>query len=147
MKNNRMTMKEARNNSRMTLSAACEAMQISKEKLLSWESGRTIPAADEAFRMAAVYGLRLNDIDFSRADRKRITFDTNKLRARILGEYGTLKTFAAVVGMDPSQLSRRLAGKTDFTIDETGRISRILRLTENEIRTFFFTTVDRISGN
>lgn len=147
MENNRMTMKEARYNSRMTVSAACAAMQISKEKLLSWESGRTLPAADEALRMAAVYGLKLNDIDFSRTDRRRMTFDTSELRGRILGEYGTLSRFAAAAGMDPRKLSRRLTGKAQFTIDETGTIRKILHLNDDEVRAMFFSPVDGISGN
>ncbi len=147
MKNNRMTMKEARDNSRMTVSAACAAMQISKEKLLSWESGRTLPAADEALRMAAAYGLKLNDIDFSRTDRKCMTFDTSELRGRILGEYGTLSRFAAAACMDPRKLSRRLTGKAEFTIYEIRTIRKIMNLNDDETRTMFFSLVEGSSEN
>ena len=66
MENNRMTMKAARECSGMTVSTACEAMQIKRNKLLSWESGKTLPGVEAAVRMAAVYKMKLNDIDFSR---------------------------------------------------------------------------------
>ena len=138
MNTNRMTMKEARENSGMTLSAACAAMQISRSKLLSWESGKSLPAADEAIRMAMAYGFNLNDIDFSRTDSKRITFDTSALKTRIMSQ-GTITAFAADIGMSPRALGRRLAGKTEFTYDEIMKIKTVLNLDNAHINQYFFT--------
>lgn len=138
MNTNRMTMKEARNNTGMTVSTACAAMQISREKLLSWESGRSLPAADEAIRMAAVYGLKLNDIDFSRTDSKQKTFDTSALRARILEQYGTIKTAAKAFRMVPASLAGKLDNQQDFFRDEIVNIRIAMQLNDNEVRNYFF---------
>ncbi len=138
MKTNRMTMKEARENTRMTLSAACAAMQISRAKLLSWESGRSLPAADEAIRMAAVYGMKLNDIDFSRTDSKRKTFDTSALRARILEQYGTIETAAKAFRMAPASLAGKLDNQQEFFRDEIVNIRIAMQLNDKEVSNYFF---------
>ena len=113
MNTNRMTMKEARNNTGMAVSTACAAMQISREKLLSWESGRSLPAVDEAIRMAAVYGLKLNDIDFSRT-KMEITL-ANKFLKMTEKEQTTLLAIMEMVSGNQArrEFAERWTGKME----------------------------------
>lgn len=59
-----ITMKAARVNANLTQTEAANALQISKNTLGNYESGKTIPGIDVAKRMAELYGLTVNDIIF-----------------------------------------------------------------------------------
>lgn len=59
-----ITMKAARVNARLTQIEAAKALGIHKNTLVSYENGKTIPRADMARKMAALYGLAVSDIIF-----------------------------------------------------------------------------------
>ena len=59
-----ITMKAARVNANLTQTEAANALQISKNTLGNYESGKTIPGIDVAKRMAELYGLTVDDINF-----------------------------------------------------------------------------------
>ena len=57
-------MRAARVNAKLTQIEAAKALYISKNTLCNYESGKTIPGIDVAKRMAALYGLTVDDIKF-----------------------------------------------------------------------------------
>ena len=59
-----ITMKAARVNANLTQVEAAKALNISKNTLVNYETGTTVPKIDIAKRMAALYGLTVNDIKF-----------------------------------------------------------------------------------
>lgn len=59
-----ITMKAARVNAGLTQTQAAKALEISKNTLVNYETGKTIPRADVARKMAALYGLAVSDIIF-----------------------------------------------------------------------------------
>ena len=59
-----ITMKAARVNAQLTQAAAANALNISKSTLLGYEAGRVIPKVDMAKKMAALYGLSVDEIIF-----------------------------------------------------------------------------------
>ncbi len=59
-----ITMKAARVNANLTQREAANALKISKNTLLNYELGRSIPKVDMARKMAALYGLAVSDIIF-----------------------------------------------------------------------------------
>lgn len=59
-----VTMKAARVNANLTQTEAANALQISKNTLCNYEAGKTVPNIEVAKRMAALYGLTVNDIKF-----------------------------------------------------------------------------------
>lgn len=71
----------------------------------------------------------------------KIYFDTNELRTRIIKQYGTIKDFAAIIGMNPRVLAGRLAGRTEFNVEEMGMICKAMNLNAKECDMYFFTTV------
>ena len=69
----------------------------------------------------------------------KIKFDTNELRTRIIKQYGSIKNFAAVIGMNPRTLSGRLDGRTEFYCKEMERICKAMNLSAAECNLCFFT--------
>ncbi len=59
-----ITMKAARVNANLTQKEAAKALNISKNTLVNYERGRSIPKVDMARKMAALYGLAVSDIIF-----------------------------------------------------------------------------------
>ena len=59
-----ITMKAARVNANLTQKEAAKALNISKNTLLNYERGRSVPKVDMARKMAALYGLAVSDIIF-----------------------------------------------------------------------------------
>ena len=59
-----ITMKAARVNANLTQTEAAQALQISKNTLVNYETGKSVPKIDVAKRMAVLYGLTVNDIKF-----------------------------------------------------------------------------------
>ena len=63
-----ISMKAARVNANLTQLEAANALEISKNTLAAYESGRVIPKIDLAQKMASLYGLTVNDIIFLPSD-------------------------------------------------------------------------------
>jgi len=59
-----ITMKAARVNANLTQTEAANALNISKNTLVNYETGKSVPKIDVAKRMANLYGLTVNDIKF-----------------------------------------------------------------------------------
>ena len=62
----------------------------------------------------------------------------NMLRGLIIGAGYTLQEFAKAMGINNTSLSYKINNKRDFTLKEVQKISRILRLTDDQIYTIFF---------
>ena len=67
-----------------------------------------------------------------------MAFDFNKLRGRIKECFGTEKSFAAAMGMSPSNLSARLNGRIHFSGEEIKQASVLLKILDEEIGAYFF---------
>lgn len=59
-----ISMKAARVNAELTQAEAAKALNINKNTLVGYETGKTIPKVDVAKRMAKLYGLTVEDIIF-----------------------------------------------------------------------------------
>ncbi len=62
------------------------------------------------------------------------------LKYRIHDQYGTVKAFAEIVGINPRTLAGRLNGRTEFNGYEIGKIADALKLSRYELNRYFFTT-------
>ncbi|MBQ9416748.1 MAG: helix-turn-helix transcriptional regulator [Clostridia bacterium] len=62
----------------------------------------------------------------------------NMLRGLIIAAGYTLQEFAQAMGINNTSLSHKINSKRDFTLKEVQKISRILRLTDDQIYTIFF---------
>ncbi len=62
----------------------------------------------------------------------------NMLRGLIIGAGYTLQEFSKELGINNTSLSYKINNKRDFTLKEVQKISRILRLTDDQIYTIFF---------
>lgn len=59
-----ISMRAARVNAGMTQAEAAKALEINKNTLIGYETGKTVPKVDVAKRMAKLYGLTIEDIIF-----------------------------------------------------------------------------------
>lgn len=59
-----ITLKAARVNANLTLDEVCKALHISKQTLISYESGKTIPKMDIGIEMARLYNMPIDNIIF-----------------------------------------------------------------------------------
>lgn len=57
-----MSLAAARVNAKLTQSQVCEALNMSKTTLSSYEAYRTSPDMERAEQLAALYGCELSDI-------------------------------------------------------------------------------------
>lgn len=64
--------------------------------------------------------------------------DYSELRRRIRGTYPRLADFAKDMGMTPSTLSLKLAGKSEWTRVEIEKVRTLLKLTIEELLRYFF---------
>lgn len=64
--------------------------------------------------------------------------DYSELRQKIRGIYPRLADFAEDMGMTPSTLSLKLAGKSEWTRMEIEKVRLLLKLTVDEILLYFF---------
>lgn len=64
--------------------------------------------------------------------------DYSELRQRIRGAYPRLSDFAEALGMTPSTLSLKLAGKSEWTRVEIEKVRLLLDLTVEELLRYFF---------
>ena len=61
-----------------------------------------------------------------------------ELRRKILGKYGQLGPFAKELGIQPSTLSLKLQGSTDWRREEIEKTAQLLDLTADEVWLIFF---------
>ncbi len=59
-----ITLKAARINASLTQKEAASALDITKSTLASYEMGKTIPKIDMAKKIARLYGMSTEDINF-----------------------------------------------------------------------------------
>lgn len=62
----RMTLEAARVNAGLTQKQVCEAVGISLTTIWLWEKGERIPSVDKALKLAELYGLPLDCINFAK---------------------------------------------------------------------------------
>ena len=61
-----------------------------------------------------------------------------KLRGRIREKFGTQSTFAKSMEMDPSSLSNKLTGKTEWTRIEMEKVCDLLGIALADAHIYFF---------
>ena len=61
-----LTPKGARGKAELTQEEACKRIGISRSTLQNYEKFKTVPPVSIAKKMAEVYGVSVNDIDFSK---------------------------------------------------------------------------------
>lgn len=66
------------------------------------------------------------------------TMNTLELKAAIKRSGMSMNEFLSRADIKPSTWSRRMTGKSEMTLDEMRRIIKVLNLSENAIRTIFF---------
>lgn len=62
----------------------------------------------------------------------------NKLKGRITEVFGTQAAFAKAVGLSKNSVSKKLAGKTEFSQSDVERWAKILRIERCEYGEFFY---------
>jgi len=68
-----------------------------------------------------------------------LAYNYAKLRGRIVEKYGSGRELAKALGITHVTLSRKLCGKSDFTIDDIENICGLLDIDKNDIGVYFFT--------
>ena len=68
-----------------------------------------------------------------------MSFDTSKLRGRIVEKYGTIGKFAEKAGCLQSTISGYLSGEKLLNQDKILKWSELLEIPENELSAYFFT--------
>jgi len=61
-----------------------------------------------------------------------------KLRGRIKEKIGTQTSFAKAMDMNPTSLSYKLSGRTEWTRGEIARACQVLGIPAEEIHAYFF---------
>ena len=72
---------------------------------------------------------------------QKMLFDFSRLKGRIAEKFGTRAAFASHLGIQPSALSNRLSGATQFRADEILVICQpdCLDIAAEDIQAYFFT--------
>ena len=65
-------------------------------------------------------------------------FDSNKLRGVMAGKGCTAERLAAALGINPSTLSRKMAGISEFTRSEIQTTAQFLDLSAQDVQDIFF---------
>lgn len=60
----RISLKAARVNAGLTMEDVCKCLKVSKNTILNWEKGYTLPDADKAVKLSELYNLPLENIIF-----------------------------------------------------------------------------------
>ena len=60
----RITLAAARVNAGLTQKDVCRTIGMTEKTLVNWESGKTMPSVDNAQKLCALYGVKLDDINF-----------------------------------------------------------------------------------
>ena len=68
-----------------------------------------------------------------------MTYQTTKLKARILEKYGNQKNFAEALQMDESTLSRYLAGR-EWKASAMIKAAELLEIPAEQVGVYFFET-------
>ena len=66
-------------------------------------------------------------------------FNYNKLRGRIREIFGTQEEFGKAVGLSNTSISAKLNNKVEWSQQEINKSVEVLKLSDNEIFTYFFT--------
>ena len=61
-----------------------------------------------------------------------------KIRGAIREKFGTQGAFAKAAGIDPSMLSKKLAGKSEWTLSEVQTTVALLEIPADRISEYFF---------
>ena len=64
--------------------------------------------------------------------------DTNKIKGKIVENGFTLETLANAIGMSRQTLSKKIKGRKEFTISEVEAICRELKISDDELVSYFF---------
>ena len=64
--------------------------------------------------------------------------DYEELRRKILGKFGQLGPFATELGIQPSTLSLKLQGASDWKREEIEKTAQLLELTPDDVWLIFF---------
>lgn len=67
-------------------------------------------------------------------------FDYSKLRGRIIEKFGSVKAFAKAYGLSMTTMSKKLNGKTAFSVDDIVKMSspKFLDIPSSEYHEYFF---------
>lgn len=63
----------------------------------------------------------------------------NKLKGRITEVFGTQANFAKAVGLSKNSVSKKLAGKTEFSQSDVERWANLLHIERRAFGEFFYT--------
>lgn len=58
----RVTLRAARVNANLTQEAAAKELQVTKNTIIAWETGRSMPSVDKIEGICALYGATYDDI-------------------------------------------------------------------------------------
>lgn len=58
----RVTLRAARVNANLTQEAAAKALQVTKNTIIAWETGRSMPTVDKIEGICVLYGATYDDI-------------------------------------------------------------------------------------
>lgn len=64
MNRSKITLKEARKNSGLTIAQIAEKMGKNRSTIMSWESGKTFPTLLQAKALSEFYKISMDRIDF-----------------------------------------------------------------------------------
>lgn len=67
-----------------------------------------------------------------------MAYDYSKLKGRIVEKYGTMRSFAEVLGIAPQYISPKLNGKIDITKTDIEKWARLLDITRDDYGKYFF---------
>lgn len=62
----------------------------------------------------------------------------NKLRGKIVEEYGSQKQFSTQINLSEQSITAKLNGRSDFSQDDIIKWSNALHIKKEEIGTYFF---------
>ena len=68
-----------------------------------------------------------------------ITFNSNKLRGRIVEKYGSISNFCKAINKDRSLISQKLNGRSEMNRSNIVLFCSALDIPENEVSDYFFT--------
>ncbi len=68
-----------------------------------------------------------------------MSFDYQKLRAKIVEKFGTQDKFAEAYGISRVALSQKMNNKTKFTYNDIVQMSKMLDINVDDIGDYFFT--------
>ena len=67
-----------------------------------------------------------------------LTFNSNKLRGKIVEKYRTISEFSKAIGKDRSSISQKLNGKIEMNRQDISLFCSALGIPDSEIGDYFF---------